>query len=86
MLPEDSVDDKAYNPIAVLSDKDASPYIDGAAFHLYGGDISALSSVRSTFPTKNVYFRNSRKLSVINLICSSSNSVCMGNEITSFTN
>ena len=43
-------------PIAVLSDKDASPYIDGAAFHLYGGDISALSSVRNTFPTKNVYF------------------------------
>ena len=48
--------DRPDYPIAVLSDKDASPYIDGAAFHLYGGDISALSSVRSTFPTKNVYF------------------------------
>ena len=48
--------DRTDYPIAVLSDKDASPYIDGAAFHLYGGDISALSSVRNTFPTKNVYF------------------------------
>ena len=48
--------DRPDYPIAVLSDKDASPYIDGAAFHLYGGDISALSSVRNTFPTKNVYF------------------------------
>lgn len=48
--------DRPDYPIAVLSDKDASPYIDGAAFHLYGGDISALSSVRGTFPTKNVYF------------------------------
>lgn len=48
--------DRPDYPIAVLSDTDASPYIDGAAFHLYGGDISALSSVRNTFPTKNVYF------------------------------
>lgn len=48
--------DRPDYPIEVLSDKDASPFIDGAAFHLYGGDISALSSVRNTFPTKNVYF------------------------------
>ncbi len=48
--------DRPDYPIAVLSDKDASPFIDGAAFHLYGGDISALSTVRNTFPAKNVYF------------------------------
>lgn len=48
--------DRPDYPIAVLSDTDANPYIDGSAFHLYGGDISALSTVHNTFPTKNVYF------------------------------
>lgn len=48
--------DRPDYPIAVLSDSDANPYIDGSAFHLYGGDISALSTVHNTFPAKNVYF------------------------------
>jgi glucosylceramidase len=48
--------DKPDYPIAVLSDADANPFIDGSAFHLYGGDISALSTVHNTFPSKNVYF------------------------------
>jgi glucosylceramidase len=48
--------DKPDYPIAVLSDTAANPYIDGSAFHLYGGDISVLSTVHGTFPTKNVYF------------------------------
>ncbi|RZK23767.1 MAG: glucosylceramidase [Hymenobacter sp.] len=41
---------------AVLSDAAASPYIDGSAFHLYGGTIDALSQVHTSFPAKNVYF------------------------------
>lgn len=41
---------------AILSDPDAAKYIDGSAFHLYGGDISALSQVHNSFPAKNVYF------------------------------
>lgn len=48
--------DRPDYPITVLSDKDANPYIDGSAFHLYGGDISALGDIKATFPTKNVYF------------------------------
>ena len=48
--------DRPDYPITVLSDTDANQYIDGSAFHLYGGDISALSTVHNTFPTKNVYF------------------------------
>lgn len=48
--------DKPDYPISVLSDKDANPYIDGSAFHLYAGDISALSTVKNTFPSKNLYF------------------------------
>ena len=48
--------DRPDYPIAVLSDAAANPFIDGSAFHLYGGDISALSTVHNTFPNKNVYF------------------------------
>jgi glucosylceramidase len=43
-------------PIAILNDAAANPYIDGSAFHLYEGDISALSTVHNAFPNKSVYF------------------------------
>ncbi|MGB3006438.1 MAG: glycoside hydrolase family 30 beta sandwich domain-containing protein [Chitinophagaceae bacterium] len=43
-------------PIAVLNDAVANSFIDGSAFHLYAGDISALSTVHNSFPSKNVYF------------------------------
>jgi len=48
--------DRPDYPIAVLNDAAAYPYINGSAFHLYGGDISALSTVHNAFPNKNVYF------------------------------
>ncbi|WP_312395207.1 glycoside hydrolase family 30 beta sandwich domain-containing protein [Chryseobacterium sp.] len=48
-------DDPAY-PLAILNDPAANPYVDGSAFHLYAGDISALSTVHNLFPSKNVYF------------------------------
>ncbi|HEY4334995.1 MAG TPA: glucosylceramidase, partial [Puia sp.] len=37
-------------PLAVLSDPGALKYVDGSAFHLYGGDISALSQVHNAYP------------------------------------
>jgi glucosylceramidase len=43
-------------PMAVLGDAAANQYIDGSAFHLYGGDIGALSTVRNAFPNRNIYF------------------------------
>lgn len=43
-------------PLAILNDTEAYPYVDGSAFHLYEGDISALSTVHNAFPNKNVYF------------------------------
>ena len=43
-------------PEAVLGDAGANPYVDGSAFHLYAGDISALTTVHNAFPDKNVYF------------------------------
>ncbi len=43
-------------PEAVLGDAGANPYVDGSAFHLYAGDISALTTVHNAYPNKNVYF------------------------------
>jgi glucosylceramidase len=34
----------------------ASQYVDGSAFHLYAGSISALTDVHNAYPNKNVYF------------------------------
>lgn len=42
--------------IDILKDPDAYQYIDGSAFHLYEGEISALSTVHDAFPEKNLYF------------------------------
>lgn len=43
-------------PIAILNDAKTNPFVDGSGFHLYEGDISAMSEVHSAFPTKNLYF------------------------------
>ncbi|MEY4963516.1 MAG: hypothetical protein RLZZ323_835 [Bacteroidota bacterium] len=43
-------------PLTILNDVGANLYVDGSAFHLYEGDISALSSVHDAYPNKNVYF------------------------------
>ena len=48
--------DRPDYPITVLSDPKANPYIDGSAFHLYGGQIEALSEVHRAFPDKHLYF------------------------------
>ncbi|MBE9585088.1 glucosylceramidase [Mucilaginibacter sp. JRF] len=40
----------------ILRDAAAAKYIDGSAFHLYGGNINAMSTVHDAAPTKNVYF------------------------------
>jgi glucosylceramidase len=43
-------------PITILNDADAKKYVDGSAFHLYAGDISALSTVHTAHPDKSLYF------------------------------
>jgi glucosylceramidase len=40
----------------ILSDSAASAFVDGSAFHLYAGNIEALSQVHNQFPNKNLYF------------------------------
>ena len=48
--------DRPDYPITILDDAAAKPYVDGSAFHLYAGKISALSKVHDAHPDKNVYF------------------------------
>jgi glucosylceramidase len=48
--------DRPDYPIYVLNDQTANQYVDGSAFHLYAGDISALTPVHTAFPNKNIYF------------------------------
>ena len=48
--------DRPDYPMTILADPAANAYVDGSAFHLYGGNISALSTVRNAYPSKNVYF------------------------------
>ena len=42
--------------LSILKDPDASKYVDGSAWHLYGGGITALTEVHDAFPDKNIYF------------------------------
>lgn len=48
--------DRPDYPLAILNDAEAGKYVDGSAFHLYGGSITALSQVHHAFPGKNIYF------------------------------
>lgn len=48
--------DRPDYPISILNDPKAAKYIDGSAFHLYGGSIEALSKVHEAHPQKNIYF------------------------------
>ena len=48
--------DKPEYALAVLGDAAARPYVDGSAFHLYLGEIGALSRVHDQYPGKNLYF------------------------------
>lgn len=48
--------DKPEYPITILNDAEAKKHVDGSAFHLYAGPITALSKVHDAHPDKNVYF------------------------------
>ncbi|WP_423819694.1 glycoside hydrolase family 30 beta sandwich domain-containing protein [Salinimicrobium sp. TIG7-5_MAKvit] len=48
--------DRPDYPISILDDPEAAQYVDGSAFHLYGGKIEALSEVHEAHPDKHIYF------------------------------
>jgi glucosylceramidase len=41
--------------LSILGDPVASKYVDGSAFHFYGGDPNALTKVHDAYPQKNLY-------------------------------
>jgi glucosylceramidase len=41
--------------LSILGDPAASKYVDGSAFHLYGGAASLLAQVHDAYPKKNLY-------------------------------
>lgn len=48
--------DRIDYPLDILGDKTVKPFVEGSAFHMYGGDISALSQVHEAHPDKNIHF------------------------------
>jgi glucosylceramidase len=40
----------------VLGDPGASPYVAGTAWHAYGGQVSAQTTIHNAFPDKDIYF------------------------------
>jgi glucosylceramidase len=52
----DNIADQRDYPIHIYEDPDAAKYVDGAAFHAYGGDKSELLHVHNAAPDKNLYF------------------------------
>jgi glucosylceramidase len=42
-------------PSSILADHEASRYVDGTAFHLYGGDVSTLTALHDEYPNKSLY-------------------------------
>ncbi len=48
--------DRPDYPISILNDPEARKYINGSAFHLYGGTVEAISEVHDAHPDKEVYF------------------------------
>lgn len=48
--------DQPQSPLGVLADSVARRYVAGVAWHCYGGDVSAQSTVRDAHPDKDVFF------------------------------
>ena len=48
--------DRIDYPISILDDPEARKYINGSAFHLYGGTVNDISKVHDAHPDKELYF------------------------------
>ncbi len=55
LLYDHNLDHPAY-VTSILKDPAAAKYIDGSAWHLYGGKVEAMTQVHDAFPAKNIYF------------------------------
>lgn len=48
--------DRIDYPMSILNDPEAKKFVDGSAFHLYGGEIGALTELHNAHPDKHLYF------------------------------
>lgn len=48
--------DQPTYPMTVIGSPLSSPYVAGSAFHCYGGDVSAQSTVNNLYPDKGIWF------------------------------
>ncbi|MCU7693388.1 glycoside hydrolase family 30 beta sandwich domain-containing protein [Haoranjiania flava] len=48
--------DQIHYPAKIYEDPDAAKYIDGAAYHAYGGSETEMDYIHNAFPDKNLYF------------------------------
>ena len=48
--------DQPQQPLGVLADDTARPYVSGVAWHCYAGDVAAQEEVRRAYPDKDVFF------------------------------
>ena len=55
LLYDHNLDHPAY-VLSILKGPEANKYIDGSAWHLYGGKVDAMTQVHDAFPDKNIYF------------------------------
>src|SRR5207244_5208210 len=54
LLYEHNPDVTSY-ALSILANPEASKYVAGTAFHLYGGDVSTLTAVHDEYPNKSLY-------------------------------
>ncbi len=52
----DNIEEEQGYPMNIYGDSEASKYVDGAAYHAYGGNVSEMGRVHSAYPDKNLYF------------------------------
>ena len=48
--------DEMYSPAQVLADKKANKYVDGVAWHCYGGDVRVMGALHDAYPDKETWF------------------------------
>jgi len=52
----DNITDQIGYPVKIYADPEVAKYVDGAAYHAYGGDKSEMLNVHNAYPSKNLYF------------------------------
>ena len=52
----DNIADQQGYPLHILADKEAAKYIDGSAWHNYGGRVTELDRIHEAYPDKEIFF------------------------------